>query len=82
MSGEAHTCVIRWLPPPVDWCKSNSDGSFNPLSQTAACGGVLRDNALGCFCGSFFPKVGKLLYSASRIMGYSARDQTNLESWF
>uniref|UniRef100_A0A0D9WFD7 RNase H type-1 domain-containing protein n=1 Tax=Leersia perrieri TaxID=77586 RepID=A0A0D9WFD7_9ORYZ len=35
--------LVRWLPPPVGWCKLNFDGSvFSDGSMRASIGGVIR----------------------------------------
>ena len=46
---------VHWDPPPVNWLKVNTDGSFrNP--ETAGFGGVFRDHE-GLFQGAFAHKV-------------------------
>ncbi|CAI9106759.1 OLC1v1005978C1 [Oldenlandia corymbosa var. corymbosa] len=35
---------IRWIAPPVDWMKVNSDGTFNVSTGMASAGGILRDH--------------------------------------
>ncbi|CAI9106595.1 OLC1v1005787C1 [Oldenlandia corymbosa var. corymbosa] len=60
--------MIRWLPPPVDWVKINSDGSFNMYNGVGCAGGVVRD----CHdrrLGGFMMKVGFCTITGSELWG-------------
>ncbi|KAJ1380330.1 Ribonuclease H domain [Sesbania bispinosa] len=48
---------IKWIPPPVDWFKINTDGSALPFVHEAGCGGVLRDHS-GRFIEAFAAFLG------------------------
>lgn len=47
---------VGWTPPPMDWCKLNTDGVVKNNPGFASCGGVLRD----C-CGRWIMGLGHYL---------------------
>ncbi|CAI9103287.1 OLC1v1001743C1 [Oldenlandia corymbosa var. corymbosa] len=60
--------MIRWLPPPVDWVKINSDGSFNMYNGVGCAGGVVRD-CHGRWLGGIMIKVGFCTITGSELWG-------------
>jgi ribonuclease HI len=49
--------AVSWKPPPDGWHKVNVDGSFNTISGSTACGGLIR-NQHGIFLKGFYSKIG------------------------
>jgi ribonuclease HI len=49
--------LIKWIPPPVNWAKLNTDGSVMGESGLAGGGGVIR-NYLGNWVGGFSRSIG------------------------
>ncbi|GAU38761.1 hypothetical protein TSUD_64920 [Trifolium subterraneum] len=49
--------AVSWKPPPDEWHKVNVDGSFNTISGSTACGGLIR-NQHGIFVKGFYSKIG------------------------
>ncbi|KAK7250720.1 hypothetical protein RIF29_33336 [Crotalaria pallida] len=60
--------LIRWRNPPQNWIKVNSDGSFNPETGTAACGGVLRD-CYGTFMCAYAMRLGSCSIMQGELWG-------------
>ncbi|XP_062028777.1 uncharacterized protein LOC133744735 [Rosa rugosa] len=46
---------VQWIPPPIQWLKVNTDGSFRSI-EMAGFGGIFRDHE-GHFRGAFAQKV-------------------------
>ncbi|MED6181435.1 hypothetical protein PIB30_118602 [Stylosanthes scabra] len=49
--------LIRWLPPQDNHMQINTDGSFDPSRNNAACGGIIRDH-MGRFVKAFSHNIG------------------------
>ncbi|CAA0836031.1 Polynucleotidyl transferase- ribonuclease H-like superfamily protein [Striga hermonthica] len=71
LGGTGHLRVprwIRWMRPPPDWVKLNSDGSYNGVSGLGYAGGLLRDEN-GNWLGGFTLNIGYCSIMAAELWG-------------
>ncbi|CAI9094305.1 OLC1v1030022C1 [Oldenlandia corymbosa var. corymbosa] len=61
-------CWLRWLFPPENWLKLNTDGFFNPYTGMASSGGLLRDH-MGRWCGGFVMNIGFASITGAKLWG-------------
>lgn len=62
----SHEVIVKWLPPPMDIFKLNTDGSH--INGLSACGGLLR-NSLGNFIQGFYCNLGAATSVAAELWG-------------
>lgn len=57
VAASKHLKHIRWIPPPLDAYKLNTNGSHRVDTQLSACGGLIRDH-MGTFIAGFHCNLG------------------------
>ncbi|KAJ1417011.1 Ribonuclease H-like superfamily [Sesbania bispinosa] len=60
--------LVGWRPPPLGWCKLNTDGSVQNNGCHAGCGGVLRDHH-GRWLVGFSHNIGSSLVLMAELRG-------------
>lgn len=50
--------MVQWKPPPANFFKLNTDGSFNNATKNASAGGVIRDSQ-GNWIRGFYTNIGE-----------------------
>ena len=60
---------VRWLPPPPDWIKVNTDGAARGAPGPSGCGGIFR-NYRGFVKGSFAFSVGNCFAFEAELLAF------------